>query len=140
MHKIVSKKLKLIKKNQGNIFPILKSSSNHFQGFGEVYISSIDYNVVRAWKRNKFSSQYFVVPVGSVKFVFLTDEKKKIFEEIIIGENNYSFINIPPNVWYGFANLSDNTSFIVNVLDKPYDPDESESLKPEDFPFAEYSW
>ena len=51
MHKIVSKKLKLIKKNQGNIFPILKSSSNHFQGFGEVYISSIDYNVVRAWKR-----------------------------------------------------------------------------------------
>ena len=101
----------------------MKSSSNHFQGFGEVYISSIDYTL---WStENKFSSQYFVVPVGSVKFVFLTDEKKKIFEEITVGENNYSFINIPPNVWYGFANLSDNT-FIVNVLDKPYDPDESE--------------
>ena len=54
MHKIVSKKLKLIKKKSRKYFPDFEISSNHFQGFGEVYISSIDYNVVRAWKEINF--------------------------------------------------------------------------------------
>ena len=141
MVKIVSKKLNIIKKDEGSIFPILKSTSDFFEGFGEVYISSIKSNVLRAWKRHKNSNQYFVVPIGEVKFVFLIENKNDYhFKEVIIGEKNYSFIKIPNNVWYGFKNISNNTSFIVNVIDKPYSPEEAESLDIDKFPFKGYDW
>ena len=48
MLNIVSEKLNIIKKDEGNIYPILKSCSDHFKGFSEVYISSINSNVSRA--------------------------------------------------------------------------------------------
>ena len=56
MLNIVSEKLNIIKKDEGNIYPILKSCSDHFKGFGEVYISSINSNVSRAWKKQHFIS------------------------------------------------------------------------------------
>ncbi len=141
MLNIVSKKLNIIKKDEGNIYPILKSCSDHFKGFGEVYISSINSNVSRAWKKHKNSHQYFVVPIGEVKFVFLIEEEENHhFKEIIIGETNYSFIKIPNNIWYGFKNISKNTSFIVNVIDKPYNLSEAESIEIDKFPFKGYNW
>ena len=141
MLNIVSEKLNIIKKDEGNIYPILKSCSDHFKGFGEVYISSINSNVSRAWKKHKNSHQYFVVPIGEVKFVFLDQgEKNHNFKEIVIGEKNYSFIKIPNNIWYGFKNISKKTSFIVNVIDKPYDPNHAESMDINKFPFKGYSW
>ena len=141
MLNIVSEKLNIIKKEEGNIFPILKSTSKYFDKFGEVYISSINANVTRAWKRHKLTSQYFIVPIGEVKFVFLIDRVvKNKFKEIIIGEKNYAFINVPKNVWYGFSNLSDQPSYIINVINKPYSQDEAESIDIKNFPHHGYSW
>ena len=141
MVNIVSKKLNIIKKDEGSIFPILRSCSEYFDSFGEVYISSIHSKVTRAWKRHKFSNQYFVVPVGEVKFVFLVEKNtKNIFKEIVIGKKNYAFIKVPPNIWYGFSNISNNTSFIVNVIDRPYSPKDAESIEIKDFPHEGYSW
>tara|TARA_X000000368_G_scaffold378502_1_gene332935 strand:- start:489 stop:914 length:426 start_codon:yes stop_codon:yes gene_type:complete len=141
MLNIVSKKLNIIKKEEGNIYPILKSTSKYFDKFGEVYISSINANVTRAWKRHKHTSQYFIVPIGEVKFVFLVDQdERNKFKEIIIGEKNYAFINVPKNVWYGFSNLSDQPSYIINVINRPYNQDESESIDIKNFPHAGYRW
>ena len=96
---------------------------------------------MRAWKKHKNSHQYFVVPIGDVKFVFLVEEEKNHhFKEIIIGESNYSFIKIPNNIWYGFKNISHKTSFVVNVIDKPFNPREAESIDIDKFPFKGYNW
>ena len=142
MLKIVSKKLNIISKNDGSILPIIKSSSEFFNGFGEVYISTIEPNVVRAWKKHQNICQYFVVPNGTVKFVFLVGKKnnKNIFEEIIIGEQNYSFIKVPKNVWYGFANFSDTNSMIVNVINLPHAEAISEFKDYLDNPMSDYNW
>ena len=142
MVKIVSEKLNIINKKNGSIFPILKSTSEFFVDFGEVYISSLDTGVTRAWKKHKSLNQYFVVPIGEVKFVFLVDEKKgkNKFKEIIIGESNYSFIKVPSNVWYGFSNICSNTSYVVNVIDLPHSEGNSESRDYKDSPLEGYSW
>ena len=128
MVKIVSEKLNIIDKDSGSIFPILKSNSPFFSDFGEVYISSINPQVIRAWKRHKSLEQYFVVPKGMIKFVFIVDSKKNKnqFKEIIIGEENYSFIKVPKNVWYGFSNLSSEVSYIVNIINLPHSQGNSE--------------
>ena len=47
---------------------------------------------------------------------------------------------MPPNIWYGFSNISNNTSFIVNVIDRPYSPKDAESIEIKDFPHEGYSW
>ena len=130
MVKIVSEKLNIIDKESGSIFPILKSSSKFFSDFGEVYISSINPEVIRAWKRHKNLEQYFVVPKGMVKFVFLVDsaKNKNQFKEIIIGEENYSFIKVPKNIWYGFSNISSELSYIVNIINLPHSEGNSELI------------
>ena len=46
-------------------------------------ISSINSNVSRAWKKHK-KYQYFVVPIGEVKFVFLDNNFKEIVLKRII--------------------------------------------------------
>lgn len=137
MEKIVTEKLNIISKKNGSIFPIIKSDSEHFSKFGEVYISSIGENVVRAWKKHKSLKQYFVVPIGKVKFVFLINNK---FEEIIIGSDNYSFIKVPKNIWYGFKNLSSKDSYIINFIDLPHSKGNSEFSDYNENKIKGYNW
>ena len=57
-----------------------------------------------------------IVPIGKVKFLFLSKKNKK--KEIIIGEKNYQKIYVPPNTWFAFRGLSKPKSLIVNYSDK----------------------
>ena len=66
-----------------------------------------------------------VVPVGNVQFIFY-DNNKKLIDNIIIGEKNYSRITVPPKIWFGFKGLSSSTSYILNVSDVSHDPSEIE--------------
>ncbi len=119
------KALKKIPLEEGDVLHILKASEEEFNGFQEAYFSQIKKNKVKAWKRHLRMTMNLVVPIGKVQFNFY-DENKNLIKNIIIGEENYSRLTVPPKVWFGFKGLSLRTSYILNISDELHDPSEVE--------------
>ena len=119
--------MKNIHLNDGNVMHFLKKNDKSFRGFGEVYFSWILKNKIKGWKKQKKNTMNLIVPVGKVKFVFFKDEILRGFFSIIIGENNYKRITVPPNLWYGFKNLDKKKSLIVNLVDNEHNPTDIEN-------------
>ena len=53
-----------------------------------------------------------IVPVGKVKFVFYDEEK---FMPIILGDNKFYKIIVPPNIWFAFKGISKGKNVIFNL-------------------------
>ena len=106
----------------------LKETSGGFNGFGEVYFSSVKYNSVKAWKLHKKMTLNLVVPVGKVLFCFFDARaKSKTLNKtikILFSQDPYFRLTVPPGIWFGFKGLSAGLNLICNVVDIPYDPEE----------------
>ena len=75
-----------------------------------------------------------VVPVGKVRFVFYSPEKKFLMNPII-GSENYSRITVSPGVWFGFKGLGKDINCILNISNIVHDPKETERM---DFNFLRF--
>lgn len=122
--------LKQIEDKRGAVFHVLKRSSPHFSKFGEVYISKVNPNVIKAWKYHKEMTQNFSVPFGKLKLVIFDDRKNsssygEINEFFLDPEENYNLITIPPRVWYGFQCIGETHCLLLNVADLEHNPLES---------------
>ncbi len=123
--KIVIKKLKKFKADEGEVLHALKDSEDEFFGFKEAYFSTIKYNKIKAWKRHLKMKMNLIVPIGKVQFNFY-DQQEILIDNIIIGSDNYCRITVPPMIWFGFKGLSSETSYILNISDTSHDPLEIE--------------
>tara|TARA_B100000900_G_C20480512_1_gene675230 strand:+ start:649 stop:1071 length:423 start_codon:yes stop_codon:yes gene_type:complete len=115
-------KLKLykndIKKNsKGNVYKYVKIS-NSLKRISEVYFSKVKKDNIKAWKKNKTSSQFFYVFDGKIILKIFDDRKKnkKKYSFTLGKSSKYSKILIPKNVWYGFKGAEKN-NVIVNSLE-----------------------
>ena len=124
-NKIKIKKLKKFKLEDGDVYHALKASESEYYGFKEAYFSTIKNNKIKAWKRHYKMTMNLVVPIGKVQFVFY-DENKNLLKNLMIGEENYSRITVPPMIWFGFKGVSLNTSYILNISNEIHDPLEVE--------------
>ncbi len=140
---VIIQPLKQIKDDRGSVMHMLRADSPLFEQFGEVYFSIINNGVVKAWKKHKLMTQNLAVPVGKIKLVIYDQRLDSCTNgtllEIVVGENNYSLIKIPPGVWYGFKGLSSKNSLIVNCTTISFDENEVERVK-ESIPFIPFSW
>ena len=66
-----------------------------------------------------------IVPIGKVEFNFYDNDLNFVLNKII-GEDYYSRITVPPNIWFGFKGISLNTSYILNISNEIHDPLEVE--------------
>ena len=123
--KIKIKKLKQFKLEDGDVYHALKASESEYYGFKEAYFSTIKNNKIKAWKRHYKMTMNLIVPIGKVQFVFY-DENKNLLKNLMIGEENYSRITVPPMIWFGFKGVSLNTSYILNISNEIHDPLEVE--------------
>ena len=123
--KIKIKKLKQFKLEDGDVYHALKASESEYYGFKEAYFSTIKNNKIKAWKRHYKMTMNLIVPIGKVQFVFY-DENKNLLKNLMIGEENYSRITVPPKIWFGFKGVSLNTSYILNISNEIHDPLEVE--------------
>ena len=122
---IVVRRLKKFNLDEGDVLHALKDSESEFCGFKEAYFSTIRHNKIKAWKMHLKMTMNLVVPVGKVQFNFY-DSQKKILNNIVIGQENYCRITVPPMIWCGFKGLSSNTSYILNISNQTHDPFEVE--------------
>ena len=123
--KIKIKKLKQFKLEDGDVYHALKASESEYYGFKEAYFSTIKNNKIKAWKRHYKMTMNLIVPIGKVQFVFY-DENKNLLKNLMIGDENYSRITVPPMIWFGFKGVSLNTSYILNISNEIHDPLEVE--------------
>jgi len=133
--------LKKIFNEKGNLFHIIRNFDNGFNGFGEVYISTVKYEVVKAWKKHFKMTSNFVVPVGKIKLVIFDDREnsttKGMLNEFILSVDNYYRLTIPPNLWYGFKGLDEGLNMLINVANIPHDPLEQTN---ETLSYLNYKW
>ncbi|MCZ6563867.1 MAG: hypothetical protein ACE10H_01820 [Candidatus Binatia bacterium] len=72
--------------------------------------------------------------MGSIKLV-LYDEREDSptrgkHQEVFTGEDSYSLITIPPNVWNAFKGLGVESAIVANCATEPHDPSEIMRIDP----------
>ena len=108
----------------GDVLHGIKRGDAGYVDFGEAYFSIIDEGAVKAWKRHLKMTLNFLVPLGSVQFVFI-DEQDTIREEVV-GFDRYVRLTVPPGIWFGFKGHFAPYSILMNLADIPHDPLEIE--------------
>lgn len=136
LEKITLSPLKEIKTDGGNVLHCLREYEDSFIGFGEAYFSWVNINAIKAWKKHNHMKMNLVVPVGSVRFVFVSDDFKH-FREEIIGVDRYSRLEVPPGIWFGFQGIKAPSNLVLNIANIPHSPEEVERS---DLSSINFSW
>jgi dTDP-4-dehydrorhamnose 3,5-epimerase len=135
--------LRQIGDERGKVMHMLRSDSEVFTAFGEIYFSTVHPGVVKAWHLHKRMILNYAVPVGRIRFVLYDDRAESPtrgeLQEIVMGPDDYVLVTVPPLVWNGFKGLGRETSMVANCTSIPHDPDEIERRDPRD-PTIPYDW
>jgi dTDP-4-dehydrorhamnose 3,5-epimerase len=136
--------LSVFSDERGAVLHMMRSDSDLFKGFGEVYFSQVNPGVIKGWKLHKKMTQNFTVPVGRIKVVvYDAREQSKSFGEIVevtLGRpDQYHLLQVPPGVWYAFQNIGEQDALLTNCADMPHDPGEAQTQSLDQLDIA-YAW
>jgi len=120
--------LKIIAAESGSIMHGIKKGDIGFVDFSEIYFSTIKKDAIKAWKFHKKMTLNLLVPVGKVLFCFFDTREKSItynnLFKIVLSQNPYFRLTVPPRIWFGFKGLSSGLNMISNVSNIIHDPEE----------------
>jgi dTDP-4-dehydrorhamnose 3,5-epimerase len=135
---------RIIPDDRGKIMHIMKSSDELYNAFGEVYCSTVYPGVVKGWHLHKKMTLNYVVLKGNIKFVLFDPRTESStygnIQEIIIGENQYVMVTVPPNIWNGFKGIGLEEAFVINFTDIPHDSEEIIRMDPHNNGIINYNW
>lgn len=125
----------------GDAITFIKEGERGFVGIAEVYGSFIKYGARKGWRRHNETTMNIVVPVGSIRFVVFDNRIGStgfgLFEDLILGSENYQRLTVPPGVWMAFEGLSEGENLLWNAIDQPHDPAEADT---KELSAIEYAW
>jgi dTDP-4-dehydrorhamnose 3,5-epimerase len=126
------KPLKVIPDDRGRLMEILRADDPIFERFGQVYVTTARFGIVKAWHYHKLQSDFWVCLVGKA-LVGLYDPREgsptkgRVNEWVMTPEDPF-LLKIPPLVYHGFKGLDPNReTMILNAPTQTYryaDPDE----------------
>lgn len=126
--------LRRIPDERGAVLHMLRADAEGFEGFGEIYFSTVYPGAVKGWHRHQRMTLNYAVPVGMVKLVCYDDREgsptRGAVAELHIGELNYVLVTIPREVWNGFKGEGPATAVVANCATVAHDPDEISRLDP----------
>ncbi len=135
--------LKQILDERGKIMHMIRSDSEQFKSFGEIYFSCVYPGAIKGWHIHKEMVLNYAVPHGNIKFVLYdnreTSPTKGEIQEIFLGPDNYCLVTVPPMVWNGFKGVGQEMAIIANCASIPHRADEIDRLDPFD-PSIPYNW
>jgi dTDP-4-dehydrorhamnose 3,5-epimerase len=135
--------LRRIPDERGMVMHMLRADAPHFEGFGEIYFSTIYPGVVKGWHLHRRMTLNYAVVSGMIKLV-LYDERddsptRSEVMELFVGDQNYVLVTVPPLVWNGFKGVGTAPAIVANCATVPHDPTEIERLEPAS-PRIPYAW
>jgi dTDP-4-dehydrorhamnose 3,5-epimerase len=135
---------RIIPDDRGKIMHIMKSTDPQFNTFGEVYCSTVYPGIVKGWHMHKEMTLNYVVLKGNIKFVLYDGRKDsptyKEIQEVIIGENQYLMVTVPPFVWNGFKGIGLEEAIVINFTDIPHSAEEIVRMDPHHNDLISYDW
>ena len=102
----------------GEVLRAFRASDKGFDGFEEAYFSSIQFRVVRGWKRHNKMTLNLVVPIGKIRFAVATQAHSRstpIIKEYVLSREGYNRLTVPPGNWLAFQGLSEGENLLLNV-------------------------
>ncbi len=117
--------------DRGYVTEILRSDEDHFEKFGQAYVTACYPGVVKAWHRHSRQIDYFYAVSGTVK-VGLYDDRadsptRGEYQTVMLGERGRNAqLVIPAGVWHGLMAV-DAFAVVLNIPTELYDaasPDE----------------
>ncbi len=128
---VAIKQLKYHCDERGRLVEILRRDEAFFQGFGQVYMTTVGFGVVKAWHYHRLQTDHFFVLKGMLKLVLYDDreasESYGRVNEIFLGDYNPLLVKIPPMVYHGFKGISQEETLVLNLPTEAYNhksPDE----------------
>jgi dTDP-4-dehydrorhamnose 3,5-epimerase len=126
--------LRQIVDERGKIMHMVKATDEHFVGFGEIYFSCAWPGTVKAWHIHQTMTVNNAVISGRAKLV-LYDMRPESptrgeLQEVYIGEDNYSLVQMPPGIANGYKAYGDKLVILANCASEPHDPQEMLRLDP----------
>ena len=104
------------------------------KGEGEIYLSKIGRNKIKAWKMHKRANLNLFIIRGKVKFVIIDNNNE--FKEFLLNSNNNRLF-VKRNTIFGFQNLYKEESIILSLSNIKYDKTESLNYPLKDI---KYKW
>ena len=130
---VVLTPLRIISAQNGDVLHAIKASDKTYCGFGEAYFSTVSYNSIKGWKKHHKMVMNIVVPVGGIQFVIFDDRigtnSFNKFQTVVLSQNNYCRLTVPPGVWMGFKGVGKDTNILMNFSSILHDPSEAINLK-----------
>lgn len=126
--------LRRIPDERGTIYHMLKRTDPHFNGFGEIYFSTVYEGVVKGWHRHRNMTLQYACIYGRVKLVIYDDRESSPTRgelmELFLGPDNYSLVVIPQGLWNGFKGMAPDYSIVADCIDIPHEEADSERVDP----------
>jgi dTDP-4-dehydrorhamnose 3,5-epimerase len=143
IHDVKITPLKIISDQRGKVMHMLRSDSKVFSQFGEIYFSTIFFDVIKAWHLHKEATLNYACVKGKVRLVLFDNRDKSptqgIYQELILSQKDYFLVTIPANVWNGFKGIDKSESIVANCLTIPHNEKEMVRRDPSDRSFN-YKW
>jgi dTDP-4-dehydrorhamnose 3,5-epimerase len=128
---------------RGTILHMLRSTDEHFIGFGEIYFSTIYRGVVKGWHKHREMTLNYACIFGRIKLVLYDDRATSptqgVLREIFLGPENHSLVIIGPEIWTGFKGLNDPFAIVANCCTHPHEPERTTRLDPHENDIP-YDW
>ena len=125
----------------GDTITFIKEGERGYMGIAEVYGSFIKQGAKKGWRRHNEITLNIVVPVGQIRFVLYDTRIGSagfgLFEEVVLGAENYQRLTVPPGVWMAFEGLSNGDNLLWNAIDQPHDPAEADT---KELSAIKYAW
>ena len=128
---VKTKELRFITDERGRLMEILRSDEALFRKFGQVYVTTNNPGVIKAWHMHKVQTDNVTCVKGMIKLACYDAREGSPtngeLNEFILGEFKPMLIQIPNGVYHGWMCISDDESIVVNAPTEVYDyenPDE----------------
>tara|TARA_B110000037_G_scaffold215395_1_gene272717 strand:- start:3632 stop:4003 length:372 start_codon:yes stop_codon:yes gene_type:complete len=113
-----TKKIKVIKNPNGNLFKLFSKNHDFFKKFGEIYYTEIHPNKFKGWKFHAKRTQVISVISGKVRFFLKKNEEDKPKIIDIESPNKLILLKIEPKTFYSFECKSKKKSILINIIDE----------------------
>jgi dTDP-4-dehydrorhamnose 3,5-epimerase len=125
----------------GDAITFIKEGERGYVGIAEVYGSFIKQGEKKGWRRHNEITMNIVVPVGQIRFVLFDNRIGSagfgLFEDVILGPDNYQRLTVPNGVWMAFEGLSEGENLLWNAINQVHDPAEADT---KELSAIEYAW
>ncbi|KIX15862.1 dTDP-4-dehydrorhamnose 3,5-epimerase family protein [Dethiosulfatarculus sandiegensis] len=127
------KELKVIPDERGRLMEMLRVDDEIFAGFGQVYLTTTNPGVVKAWHLHKQQTDNVVCVAGMIRLGLYDDRKDSptfgMVNQFFMGVHKPLLVQIPAFVYHGWKCVSQEEALIVNTVTKPYNPENPDEFR-----------